>query len=254
MARILSRWVRGALVLLAVGRGRHLAPERLDQRLLATLEEQLDLLDVRAVVGLGDRLDARALAALDVVEQAGPLQRALAVLDVDRAGPEREQPPDEVHRLVDARRRGVRPEVPTAVVDELARPLDAREVVGEGDLDVRIALVVLEADVEARLEPLDQVGLEEQRLADAVDLGDLDVGDPVDDAPDPVAFAHRRRLLLPVAAHAMAQALGLADVQHVAAGVLHQVHARSIGQALEGRFEFGGHAPDARARSFSARS
>ena len=77
--------------------------ERLDERLLAALEEQLDLGDVGAVVVLRDRLDARALAALDVVQQARPLEGALAVLDVDRAGPEREEPPDEVHRLVDAR-------------------------------------------------------------------------------------------------------------------------------------------------------
>ena len=42
---------------------------------------------------------------LDVVQQARPLERPLAVLDVDRAGPEREEPADQVHRLVDARRR-----------------------------------------------------------------------------------------------------------------------------------------------------
>ena len=93
------------------------------------------------------------------------------------------------------------------------------------------------------LNRLMRFALEEQRLADAVDLGDLDVGDPVDDAADPMALAERRRLLLPVAPHAVAQALGLADVQHVAPGVLHQVDAGSIGQSLEGRLEFGGHPP-----------
>ena len=108
---------------------RHLACERLDQRLLAALEEQLDLGDVGPVGVLRDGLDARALAALDVVQQARPLEGPLAVLDVDRAGPEREQPADEVHRLVDARGRRVRPEVAAPVVDQLARPLDAREVV-----------------------------------------------------------------------------------------------------------------------------
>ena len=115
---------RGALVLGPLGGGGHLASERLDQRLLATLEEQLDLLDVGPVGVLGDGRDARALAALDVVQEARPLERPDAVLDVDRAGPEREEPADQVHRLVDARRRGVRPEVAAAVVDELARPLD----------------------------------------------------------------------------------------------------------------------------------
>ena len=225
-------------------RAGHLLAERLDQRLLAALEEQLDLLDVGAVVGLRDGLDAGALAALDVVQEARPLERPLAVLDVDRAGPEREQPPDEVHRLVDARRRRVRPEVAAAVVGQLAGPLDAREVVAERDLDVRVALVVLEPDVEARLEALDEVGLEEQRLADAVDLGHLDVGDPVDDLADAVDVARAADdLLLPVAADAVAQALGLADVQHVAPGVLHQVHAGAVRQSLERRFEVGGHPP-----------
>ena len=50
-------------------------------------------------------------------------------------------------------------------------------------------------------------------------------------------------LLLPVAAHAAAQALRLADVQHLAPRVLHQVHAGAVGQVGEGRLELGGHAP-----------
>ena len=49
MARILSRSAGRALVLGPFGGRRHLAPERLDERLLATLEEQLDLLDVGPV-------------------------------------------------------------------------------------------------------------------------------------------------------------------------------------------------------------
>ena len=189
---------RRRLVLGPLGGGGHLALEGGHERLLAALEEQLDLGDVGAVVILRDGLDARALAALDVVEQAGPLERPLAVPDLDRAGPEREEAADEVHRLVDAGRGRVRPEVAAAVVGELPRPLDAREVVAERDLDVRVALVVLEPDVEARLEALDEVRFEQQRLGDGVGDGVLDLGDPVDDAPDPVDLARRRRLL-PVA-------------------------------------------------------
>ena len=89
---------RGALVLGPVRRGGHLLAKRLDQRLLAALEEELDLLDVGAVCVLADGRDARTLAALDVVQQARPLEGADAVLDVDRTGPEREQPADQVHR------------------------------------------------------------------------------------------------------------------------------------------------------------
>ncbi len=234
--------LRRALVVLLLGGGGHLDPEGLDERLLAAFQEELDLLDIGAIVVLRDGLDAGALAALDVVQQARPLERTLPVLDVDRAGAEREQPAHEVHRLVHARRRGVRAEVATPVVHELARPLDPREVVAERDLDVWVALVVLEPHVEAGLEPLDEVRFEEQRLRHAVDLGHLDVRHTVDDAADPVDLP-AGRLLLPIAADAAAQTLGLADVQDVASAVPHKVDAGAIRESLEGRFELGGHAP-----------
>ena len=241
MARILSRRTAARSYSVLLGGDRHVLLERLDQGLLATLQEQLDLLDVRPVVVLRDRRDARTLAALDVIQEARSLEGAHAVLDVDRAGPEREQPPDEVHRFVDARGGGVRAEVAAAVVDQLARPLDPRELVAQRHLDVRIALVVLEPDVEPRPVALDEVGLEEEGLGDRVRLGHLDVDDPVDDAPDPVDLAGRR-LLLPVRAHAAAQALRLADIDDVAPGVLHEVDAGLVGQLGERRGEFGGHA------------
>jgi hypothetical protein len=164
----------------------------------------------------------------------------LAVLDVDRAGSEREQPTYEVHRLVDARCRRVRPEVPAPVVRQLPRPLDPREVVVERDLDVRVALVVLEPHVERRLEALDQVALEEERLADGIRHRVLEVLDSIDHGSDQVLL-EAGGFLLPVAAHAVAQALRLADVQHAAACVLHQVHAGPVGQLLEDRLELGGH-------------
>ena len=234
----------GPLVLLRLGGEAHLVAQARDQRVGVALEEQLHLPDVAPVGGLRHRLDARALAALDVVQQAGPRQGAHAVLDVDGAGPEREQAAHEVHRLVHRARRRVRPEVPAAVVGQLAGALDAREVVAQRDLDVRVALVVLEADVEPRAEPLDQVRLEQEGLGDRVDLGDLEVRHPVDGLADLVIpAAAARRLLLPVAANAAAQALGLPDVQHLALRVLHQVHAGPVGQVGEGRGELGGHPP-----------
>ena len=228
------------LVVGPLGGRRHLALQRGHERLLPALEEQLHLGDVGAVVVLRDGLDAGALALLDVVQEARSLERPLAVLDLDGAGPEREEPADEVHRLVDAGRRRVRPEVAAAVVGELARAFHAREVVTEGDLDVRVALVVLEADVEARLEPLDEVRFEEERLRHGVGDGVLDLRHPVDDAADAVDLARRRRLL-PVGADPVAQALRLADVDHVATVVLHEVDARPVRESLERGFERGGH-------------
>ena len=203
------------------------------------LEEEHDLLDVAPVVGPFDGLDAGSLAALDVVQQTGSLERALPFPDLDGAGTEREDAPDEVHRLVDAARGGVRAEVAAAVVGQLARPLDAREVVGQGDLDVGVRLVVLEAHVEARLVALDEVGFQQERLADGVGQRGLDVDHLVDGRFD--AQRGRRPARLPVLAHPVAQALGLAHVEDAAAGVLQQVDAGLVRQVLERGREAWGH-------------
>jgi hypothetical protein len=162
-------------------RGRlHLPGQLADHVLLAAVEETLDLLDLSPVVRLADIADARRLAAFDVVQQARPLDRLATFVDVQRARPKREDAADEVHRLVDAARRRVRPEVAAAVGRKLARPLDPREFLAR-DLDERVALVVLETDVVARPMPLDEVDLEKQRLADRVGHRVLEIGDLVDD-------------------------------------------------------------------------
>jgi len=62
-----------------LGSGVHLLAQAAHDELLLAFEEEHDLLDVRVVVGLRDGLDARTLAALDVIEQARPRQRALAL-------------------------------------------------------------------------------------------------------------------------------------------------------------------------------
>ena len=111
----------------------------------------------------------------------------------------------------------------------------------ERDLDERVALVVLEPDVEARLVALDQVGLEQQRLADGVGERPLEVRHPVDGRLDAQRRRRRRPARLPVLADAVSQALRLAHVQHPARGVLHEVHAGAVGQALEGGRDLRGH-------------
>ena len=109
-------------LVLEPGGGRvHLGAYLSCDRILPALEEELDLGDVGPVVGPGDRLDARPLAALDVEEEAGPPQRAFALADVERACAEPEEATDEVHRLVDARRRGMRSEEPAAIVRSFPR-------------------------------------------------------------------------------------------------------------------------------------
>jgi hypothetical protein len=234
---------RGALVLGPPRGGLHLAAELANQGLLAPLEEELDLGDVGPVGLLPDGLDARPLAALDVVEEARPAEGPLPLPDLQGAGPEREQAPDQVHRLVDAARRRVGPEVAAPVAHELAGPLDSREVLAQRDPDIGVALVVLEADVEAGLVTLDEVRLEEERLRDGIGQGVFEVRHTVDHLADPVDLAGPGpgRLALPIGADAGPEVLRLAHVEHGASRVAHEVDARVDGQAGEGRFELGGH-------------
>ena len=55
--------------------------------LLPSVEEVDDLANGLAVVPLLDRLDAGSLAAVDVVQEARPLEDTLALGDVEVAGP-----------------------------------------------------------------------------------------------------------------------------------------------------------------------
>src|SRR6185312_48497 len=75
--------------------------------------------------------------------------------------------------------------------------------------DVRIALVVAIEDVVARLQRLDQVVLEEQRLALGTHRGRLDASDLADHRRDPRFVA----ALLEIARDALAQVARLADVE-----------------------------------------
>ena len=95
-----------------------------------------------------------------------------------------------------------------------------------GQADVRIALVVAEQDVVARLERLDQVVLEQQRLA----FGARDRGLDARDLRDHHRDARLVRALLEVARHALLQVARLADVERVAGGVLHPVDAGPVRQ------------------------
>src|SRR5207248_1005050 len=62
-----------------------------------------------------------------------------------------------------------------------ARELDAREVLADADLQVREGLVVLEVDVEARADVLDEAGLQEQGVDLALGFEVVDVGDEADE-------------------------------------------------------------------------
>jgi hypothetical protein len=86
---------------------------------------------------------------------------------------------------------------------------------------------------------LDQRRFEKQRLADAVGHRVFDVRHAVHFVLD--AQRLQPAALLPVLANAVAQVLRLAHVQHNAARVLEQVHARFGGQLGQRGLELGGH-------------
>ena len=92
-----------------------------------------------------------------------------------------------------------------------ARRLRRRGAVGgAGDLQVRVALVVAEQDVEARVQRLDQVVLEQQRLG----LGAHHRRLQARDARHHVADARAAVVLVEVARDALLQVARLADVEH----------------------------------------
>jgi hypothetical protein len=110
----------------------------------------------------------------------------------------------------------VRAVVSGAVFAEAARDVNARILFG-GQLDVGISLVVAQQDVETRLPLLDEVVLKRQRLFFVVDQDVIDVGRFGDER---AGLGIGEPVVVEVAAHPQAQALGLADVDHPSAGVL----------------------------------
>ena len=96
--------------------------------------------------------------------------------------------------------------------------------------DVGKALVVAIADIVARLQPLDQVGFQQQRFG----LGLAVVTNSISAVS---AIMRVRRSLCTAAARvggdALLQALGLADIEHVARRIQHAIDAGRVGQGLE---------------------
>ena len=152
-----------------------------------------------------DVADAGRPAALDVVVEA---RRARAAPRLGAlAGAEQEDLAEQVERPAHALGARVRAEVGALAPVALAREVDAREVLVQADRDVRVGLVVAQPDVEARPVLLDEVLLGEQRLGLGVDDQRLDL---VDERAEAAARAEMR-------GHALADRLGLADVDDAAA-------------------------------------
>src|SRR5262249_46133405 len=154
--RLLELEVGGGLTLLAFHARQEL--------LLLAFQHHAEGADLAAVVLLADAEVARGGALADGGEQtgAGPAPAVVVLGDVQGAGAELEDALQNLHGVAERAGAGERPVELDALAARLAGELDAGEVLADADLQIREGLVVLQLDVETRLDVLDQPGLHQQ--------------------------------------------------------------------------------------------
>ena len=214
----------GFLKLFARGGGFHVSGEFVEEPVALAFEEQLRVVDLSGVVLLRDEADAGRGAALDLVLQAGP--GAVAVIAV-LALAHLEDFLQYVEAVPGRMGAGV-----WAVEDALAAPAAAvegqpGEVLVVGEQDVGVGLVVAQLDVVGGPGLLDEGLFEQQGLGFAVGDGDFDVGHLVDHGQ----ASGVEGCAAEVAADAVAEVGGLADVDDFAGAVLHLVDPGPAGEA-----------------------
>mmetsp|Transcript_44541 Transcript_44541/g.104556 ORF Transcript_44541/g.104556 Transcript_44541/m.104556 type:complete len:403 (-) Transcript_44541:1288-2496(-) len=217
------------LVVLAVGEGHHLLLQRRHDLVGLAAKKALGAGHVAGVVPRLAGRHAGPGAALDLVQQAGT---AAVVEDAVLAGAQLE---DLLHQLDGFLHRpgaGKGAEVLMAPIHRAAVVAHPREGV-VAELQIRVALVVPEQDVEARVQRLDQVVLKQQRLGLGAHHRRLQPGN----ARDHHADARASMVLLEVAGHATLQVLGLANVKHLVLGIEVAIHARQRRQRIDLRHQ-----------------
>jgi hypothetical protein len=206
----------------------HAALEILDERVVPSVEEEPDEIDLREVRVAIDLEHARRRAALDLVLEARP--RAPLELRVP-ASAQPEEAVDLPQRLPRARRRVDRPVVARAVGLGAPHHGEPRPRLARIDPYREKVLVVLELDVVAGLVLLDELVLEQRRLLLVADHVGREIGDLGLEERDERAHVAARRG--EVAPHAALQAARLAHVEDGAARVAEEVDARRRGQGAE---------------------
>ena len=221
---------RGAL---EIERGRgllHLAGQLVAHRLALAGQKGVGLAHQLGIFGEIDLLGARRRAALDLMQQARP--RA-AFEKAVRAGAQQERALQRRDGAVDRPHRGERPVIAAlararaAVLEDLRRPMV------RGDDDVGKRLVVAQQHVEARPQPLDQVGFEQQRLGLGRGGDELHRRGRRDHPFDAGVVPGRPR----VGRDPLLDVLRLADVEHLAGRIEHAIDAgrrrRELGMAQQ---------------------
>ena len=217
---------RSQLEVHRLGRRLHLRAElRLHPRRLAG-QEVAAIVDQLLVAVLVDPPDARRRTALDLVQQARPVARLEEAVG---ATAQQEQLLQRVQRVVDAARAGERAVVIARRPPRPAMLLDAREIVIAAQQDERKRLIVAQQHVIGGAIALDQLRLEQQRLGLVVGRDDRHRPRLRDHPLQPLGEA----LHLRVIRHALLQRARLADVQHVALGIVHAIDAGARRQRLQ---------------------
>ena len=157
----------GPLELQLLGGGLHAPFQLAHQPVGAAGEELAEVVDDVAVLVRGDPADARRGALVDVAEQAGPPDLAVPAEHPGAARAGGEDPQQEVERLADGPGVGVRTEVAHPLAAGPAVDVQPGELLPDRHREHGVGLVVAVADVEPRVELLDPVVLELERL----DLG-----------------------------------------------------------------------------------
>ncbi len=222
----------GLLELHAPGGVLHLLFEVGDGVARTALQELARLEHARAVVVQADLADARRGAVLDDRREA-----VFVVVLARLVGTARAQAELVAHQ-VERRAQGGRvregAEIPRAVVLAHAGELEARDRVRDVDAHHEVILVVAEGNVVARAELLDESAFEQERFRLGLDDMVLEIPDALDeraglDVGRAAARGHE------ITADALAQILGLADVDDAVEPVAHQVDAgfvRHVAQFL----------------------
>ena len=240
------------------GRRRHLLLQPADHRVGLARHEVAEVHHDLAVFLGGDLAGARRGALADVAEQARPADLLRPPEHPGRARPGREHPQQHVERFPDGPGMGVRPEVPDALAVRTAHHLQPGVLLAEGDGEFRVGLVVAVPHVEPRVELLDPVVFQLQRL----DLGGHHRPLHARRAGDHLRGARVQRTEIgEIRIQPLPQALGLADVDDPVRGIAEAIDAgrvrdRARGGAIEGWIRHTGegnpHATTVRSRPASS--
>src|SRR5262249_45223232 len=116
------------------------------------------------------------------VQDAGPEPAPARIVrfDVERASTELENALQHLDGIAKAGSAGERPVEADAAPPWIAGKFHARKLFADANLQVGKSLVVLELDIEPRLDVLDEPGFEEQGIHFAGGLEEVDIGDELD--------------------------------------------------------------------------